>query len=91
MSSNIPEARVRLQELHQIMKSAVKEIAAIEAMLYRKTYARKVVNRSRRISAALAEEIRIYHRKNSKLSQHEIAAVFNVNPGRVSESINGQW
>jgi hypothetical protein len=38
----------------------------------------------------LAAEIRKYHQTNQHLTQTAIARHFNVNPGRVSEALNGK-
>lgn len=38
----------------------------------------------------VAAEIRAYHAANQNLTQSAIARHFNVNPGRVSEALNGK-
>jgi hypothetical protein len=42
------------------------------------------------VTPALMDEIREYHRVNRHMTQSAIARHFNVNPGRVSEAINGK-
>lgn len=59
-------------------------------------YKKKVFKNGRRpatsepMTEALADNIRAVYRGNPSLSMHQIAAMFNVNHGRVSEAINGQ-
>ena len=47
-------------------------------------------SQSATMTPELAAEIRRYHQTNQHLTQTAIARHFNVNPGRVSEAINGK-
>jgi len=43
-----------------------------------------------KMTPQLAERIREYAREHKHMTQAEVAAHFNVNPGRVSEALSGQ-
>lgn len=82
----IPELRVRILELADIHN--IPELREIEAEMYRNSPARRSPPVSRTFTAAMANQIRDYATLNPRMSFHEIAAHFDVNPGRVSEAMN---
>lgn len=57
-------------------------------------YKKKVFRHGRRpstsvpITEAIKSDIKEMYRINPTLTQHELATLFNVNPGRVSEALN---
>ena len=91
---SIPEIRDRLHELvkenadNTAGKSAWSEVADLADELYRNTAISRAKPHSEKMTAELAEEIRAYKKANPEMSQRKIAEKFNVNPGRVSESLN---
>lgn len=82
----IPELRVRLLELADIHN--IPELREIEAEMYRNSPARRSPPVSQPFSPEMAEEIREFAANNPMMSFHEIAAQFEVNPGRISEAMN---
>lgn len=45
---------------------------------------------SKKMTPELADEIREYRLAHPDMAQHEVAAVFNVSPGRVNEVMIGK-
>ena len=91
MASNkrsIPEIRVRLLELADEL--GCPELRELEAEMYRKAPVRRAPRVSDDCTAEMAEQIRAYANANPRESFHSIASRFNVNPGRVSEAMNGE-
>jgi len=82
----IPEIRDRLREI--AVDFDIPEIHELVDEMYRKSPIRRAVNRSEKLTPALAAEIRVYARANPDMHQREIANIFNMNPGRVSEAMN---
>ncbi len=58
--------------------------------LHQRKRIRNTAQRSRPCTKALAKEIRAYAAANPGDSSQKIADIFNVNPGRVSEALNGR-
>lgn len=91
---SIPEIRDRLKELVKQnddksgVSSAWSEVADLADELHRNTAVSRAKPHSEKMTAELAEEIRAYKKANPEMSQRKIAEKFNVNPGRVSESLN---
>jgi hypothetical protein len=52
---------------------------------------RRAKNRSAKMTLMLVFRIERYRKRHPEKTQAEIAAHFNVNPGRVSEVLNGKW
>lgn len=80
----IPEIRT---ELHTISKR-IEELA--EELKRRPATGRGTVGRSRRISAIMRTSIKTLARTNPKATHQWIAKHFGVNPGRISEVLNGK-
>jgi len=85
----IPQIRERLHELAKELDCP--ELAELAEATRRKPYARKGLRQSRRITHELAEEIRLFATYNQTMPLSAIAHRFNVNPGRVSEILNGMY
>lgn len=83
----IPAIRKRLYELADEHK--IDELRDLASEMHRNSPIKKAMATSTPMNPALANNIRLYARQNPDLSQRHIAEHFNVNPGRVSESLNG--
>ncbi len=83
----IPEIRERLREIAD--EYGIEELHDLADETYRQTPLRRARNKSAKLTPALAEKIRRYVKKNPTMHQRDVAQKFNVNPGRVSESVNG--
>ncbi|ELT50978.1 hypothetical protein [Brucella intermedia] len=84
----IPEIQERLIEKSQRYNDP--ELARLASELGRRSNAGRTPVKSARITPALKQKIRDYKSRNPDASQFEIAAVFNVNQGRVSEALYGK-
>jgi hypothetical protein len=82
----IPEIRDRLRELAD--SEGLDELHDLADEMHRNSPIRRARPQSAQLTPQLAEEIRIYARKNPRMHQRDIAQRFNVNPGRVSEAMN---
>jgi hypothetical protein len=82
-----PEIQARLREMAE--EYGIDELAGLADELGRKSPVTRAKPRSAECTAELAEEIRQYRASHPDLHQRHIAEHFNVNPGRVSESLNG--
>lgn len=80
MKRSIPEIRIRLLELSE-------EMAVLASELKRRPAIRKAKATSTKMGLWLRVEIRAYAHQHPEASLQSIAAVFNVNPGRVSEAL----
>lgn len=81
----IPVLRERLLEI-------AAELTLIVEELKREPYARpKGRPKSARMTKALAQEIRFAASRDRSLSNMDLAKMFNVNIGRVSEALNHRW
>lgn len=86
---SIPEARERLREL--AINNEMPELAELAAMMYRRSSGRpRAPSTSDQVTAVMADEIRAFADRFPNMTQHEIATIFNVNPGRVSECLTGR-
>lgn len=83
---SIPEIRARLYVLADELK--IDELRDLASEMHRNSPIKKARPTSATTTPELAENIRIFARKNPDLQQRHIAEHFNVNPGRVSESLN---
>ncbi len=89
MKRGIPEIRTRLYQLAHELDCP--ELAALADETVRTPPSRRVSPTSTRMTAKLAMEIRAYVAAHPQAAQTQIAARFNVNPGRVSEAMAGKW
>ena len=84
----LPDIRERLVELS--FEHDIPELRELAAEMVRRHSNRRAPTKSRRVTTFLALRIRLHARINQKASFQEIANHFGVNPGRVSEIINGK-
>jgi Mn-dependent DtxR family transcriptional regulator len=82
----IPEIRLRLRELADI--HGIDELHDLADETYRRSPFKRARNKSATLTPALAERIRRFVRDHPQMHQRDVAQKFNVNPGRVSESLN---
>lgn len=94
--SNIPHARERLAIIADALEDgrlspsqAANRIRGLNPLLIRRSPKTRVTGRTAPCTPELTQEIRVFHKTaGSRMNQAEIAAVFNVNPGRVSEALD---
>lgn len=97
MSSDIPGARAELVRLKVALQKPMDRkdvIAGIDRALqkmHRKSSPRRHTGRHTPMSRALAIEIQEYAAEHPEMTQTEMAAHFDINAGRVSEALNGDW
>lgn len=85
--SNIPEAR-RLYDLAIAdFRRGVRTLNKIRPLLFRPSPVRRSKRKSVRLTAKLAEQIRVYARRHPTMSYDQIGRHHRVNGGRVSEAI----
>jgi len=82
----IPEVRERLLKIAE--EHGVNEIYELVDEMYRSAPVKRAKNRSRKMTPALAAEIRRFAAANPDLHQQDIANAFGLNHGRVSEALN---
>jgi hypothetical protein len=93
--SNIIEGREKLAAIAVRLRAngfptTAKEIEQIiQTCLIRKSPVRRAPRKSRDITPAIRAEV-IRLSRDSKLHESDIAARLNINPGRVSEILNGK-
>jgi hypothetical protein len=83
----IPEIRDRLRELAGEL--ACPELDLLASELSRRTIRRRAAQSSAQMTEEMRDAIRAYHRAHPDRPQAEVARVFKVNQGRVSEALNG--
>lgn len=95
--SDIETGRDRLYELADELRAGRDPLTVadeidtiIEETLYRVSPARRTPVASRKMTAALGRRARKMAGV-TKMSNAQIAGRLGVNPGRVSEALNGQW
>lgn len=84
----IPQIRERLHELAGEL--GVPELAMLAEETKRRPVVRRARARSARMSDEVAQAIRAYVRARPGVSHMDVAKVFDVNTGRVSEAIRGK-
>ena len=95
--SDVPLGREELLELAAEFREAGSTDAAerIEAIVFNRLFRKITKDRSPvksvQMNAQLAWRIVHIHRRYPEKSTQEIAEMFGVNPGRVSEAIAGKW
>lgn len=85
-SRGIPALRERLRELAS--EHDLDELNDIADQMYRRSHTRRAPNRSPKLTAQMAEDIREYATANLKAHLQDIGEHFGVNHGRVSEALN---
>ncbi len=83
MTRTIPEIRQRLYEI------AI-ELNALADETRREFHGRRVPTTSKAMTTERTEAIREYAGAHPERSEHEIAVLFGVNQGRVSEALFGK-
>lgn len=86
--SNIPEARITIEEALEINAKVGRLLRAALPQLDREKPVRKAPATSRRVTDKVAAQIR-HLAATTSLSQQEIALAVGVTGGRVSEVIRG--
>lgn len=89
--SDIPEARKIIMRCMNDLRHIAKEIERAEGMMYRADSKRRAPMTRRRVSKALAKEVKDFVRLHPEMPQEQIAARFNIDGGRVSKIINGKF
>ena len=82
----IPELRDRLFEASD--EYGIPELAEIAQEMFRRSPKKRAKTKSQKMTPELAQEIREYAEKHPDLHDQEIADIFDVNHGRVSEARN---
>jgi hypothetical protein len=90
--SDISEAREQLELIAQMAdRETAKRIRqVIRRYMYRERPVRKAKPQSSGITPELAARIKKTANGNPKMPLQRIAEIYNVNPGRVSEVLNGK-
>lgn len=95
--SDIPAARELLRSVADGLwsgkttrQAASLAITRALVLMTRESPVRRAPVRKRYVTKTLAQSIRTYARLHPKAHLDEIAAHFDVNPGRVSEVLNGK-
>jgi hypothetical protein len=84
----IPEIRDELLEI--AAATGNNRLAHLAHALTRRPTTRKAPTRSQRVTPELRREIAEYATANPDMSQVAVGRRFGVNPGRVSEALNGK-
>jgi len=89
----LPDVAKRMREIAERIQDnnpdEAGELIELAAEIKRRSGTRAPAN-STTMTPELYEEIKEYAEANPGMSQQEIAVVFNVNHGRVSEAISGK-
>lgn len=95
--SNIPVARQHLKGIAKRLQvgaitkpQAAREIRSTMRLLVRKSPVRRAPRTKRYLTKKLISEIKTFASVHVGMPMDEIAHHFNVNPGRVSEILNGK-
>jgi hypothetical protein len=90
--SNISEAREQLEIIAQMTdkETAQRIRQVIRRYMYRDPFVRRAKPQSSGMTPELSARIRQTAQSNPKMPLQRIAEIYNVNPGRVSEVLNGK-
>lgn len=91
--ANIPKAREILAEALELnMDSEVRKRieAAIQEMYRDYSLGRKAPKQSAPVTEGVKHSIKTYASRHPNMTQQDIATIFNVNAGRVSEILTGK-
>jgi hypothetical protein len=80
----IPEIRNRLQAI--AAETGISELSDLADEMYRRPPIRRAQTRSPKLTPELAAKIRDYTLQHPDAHFQDIASVFGVNPGRVTDS-----
>jgi hypothetical protein len=90
----VPDVAKRMREIAELIQGEHPgesgELLELAGELKRRFSGPRAPAASTPITPELYEEIREYAEANPGMSQQEIAVIFNVNHGRVSEAIKGK-
>lgn len=96
MTKAIPNARDRILALaDQLRKGAISTSAAaaelelIEAAMYRRPYVRRAAPIAQKVTPGLVRQVKAFARKHPDTPQREIARLYHLDGGRVSEILQG--
>jgi chromosome condensin MukBEF complex kleisin-like MukF subunit len=85
---SIPQIRDRLREL--AAEHGIEELNDLANQMYRKSAKKRAPIRSQKLTPQMAVDIRKYAADNPDAHQQDIAELFMVNHGRVSEALDNQ-
>lgn len=85
----IPEVRAELERLAE--KYGIPRLGELAEALYRSPPVSRAKPTSQPKTPELGKKIRAYKADHPHLKQREIAQVFNVDGGRVSEALNNKF
>ncbi len=83
----IPQIRERLHELAVI--HGIPELSSLATATIRRSYKRAPSTRSG-LDRKLKASIRAFVKENPEMAFQDVANIFGVNPGRVSEAVHGK-
>lgn len=83
----IPQIRERLHELAVI--HGIPELSSLATATIRRSYKRAPSTRSG-LDRKLKSSIRAFVKENPEMAFQDVANIFGVNPGRVSEAVHGK-
>jgi len=83
----IPQIRERLHELAVI--HGIPELSSLATATIRRSYKRAPSTRSG-LDRKLKASIRAFVKENPETAFQDVANIFGVNPGRVSEAVHGK-
>lgn len=86
----IPEIREELAAITELLGELTARMEVLTAEMVRRSPVKRAKPTSNPMNPTLAKSIRAYVKANPKASQKDVANVFNVNPGRVSEVLRGK-
>jgi hypothetical protein len=81
---------MRLPEIQKRLRELSKEIKRLSDQIARRPSSTRGPRVSARMTPALRAQIKAYAKAHPGLSQMQIAERFNVNSGRVSETLRGK-
>lgn len=90
MEMRIPEIREELAAITELLGELTARMEVLTAEMVRRSPVKRAKPTSNPMNPTLAKSIRAYVKANPKASQKDVANVFNVNPGRVSEVLRGK-
>ena len=83
----IPQIRERLHELAVI--HGIPELSSLATATYRRSYTRAPTTR-KSLDEDTKANIRDFVAENPNMAFQDVANIFDVNPGRVSEALHGK-
>ncbi len=87
--TDIPRARRLIADAMYTMVQVLKQLREAESLMTRPSPIRRAMRSSQPMTPALAVTIRKHAKLHPDASYKEIAEVYNVDAGRVSEAVRG--